>query len=381
MQVTHSLRDYGFERWAGVLTWLMLAAISLWLAVVNLDFGWFSTQWLSALGLFVVYIVAFSFATRDQALPREPYSRFVLMALQLCCAYGLFWLLPFGFLAILITMWCAQLPYFVTVRTAVLIAALVSVPHAVIFQWHWQQSGAWLSAVLFWAFHLFAILMMASQLREVRAREREQAANRELRATQALLNEANKQQERTRIARNIHDLLGHHLTALSIQLQVAERKSDGEVKTLLQESQSIAKLLLADVREAVSDIRAASDMPLKSILQELVYQHPEKQVELEVEPTLRLRDVEVADAVVRICQEGISNFMRHAKGNRLVITVRRELEQLLLSLQDNGSVPASLPEGNGLKGMRDRVQALGGEFELSTTAGVSVSIRLPLEDE
>lgn len=381
MQITHSLRDYGFERWAGLLTWFMLAAMSLALTTERDGFAWFSPLWLVTAALFVLFIVAFSFATSDERLPGEPRSRFLLLALQLGCVYGLFWLLPFNFIAVLITMWCAQLPYFVTVRTSIIIALVVCLPQALIFQFHWGHSGAWLTALLFWAFHLFAILMMASQLRESRARQREEATNRELRATQALLSEANKQQERTRIARNIHDLLGHHLTALTIQLQVAERKSEGEVKGLLQQSQSIAKLLLADVREAVTEIRSASALPLQKVLQELVYEVPGKRVAFSIPDGFHVRQMEVADAVLRIIQEGITNFMRHSNGDTLKVCVQQVADELVIELQDNGHVNVAITPSNGLRGMQERVAQLGGTFMLTTESGLRIAVHLPMEEQ
>ncbi len=379
MHIAHSLRDYGFERWAGLFTWALLTAISLWLIAERPDTQFLSLGWFAVLGLFVAFIAAFSFATQDEPLPQEPASRFLLLGLQLLCVYGLFWLIPLNFLAILLTMWCVQLPHFFPVRTAAVIALIISVPHALIFQLHWDYSNAWLSTLLFWAFHLFAILMMASQLREVRAREREQATNRELRATQALLTEVNKQNERTRIARNIHDLLGHHLTALAIQLQVAERQSEGDVKKVLQRSQSIAKLLLSDVREAVSEIRSNSDMPLSTILQELVYEVPGKEVVLDVEPSLHLQQVEVADAVVRIAQEGITNFVRHSRGDRFTVRVRAADNTLVVEMSDNGTLGKVVEFGNGLRGMQARTEALNGVFSCNTEQGLAIAIELPME--
>ncbi|RUO63545.1 sensor histidine kinase [Pseudidiomarina insulisalsae] len=379
MQIKHSLNDFGIERWAGLLTWALLATMSLWLIAGRPDSALFSASWWGALLLFVVYIVAFAKATQEQSLKFEPTSRYLLLLLQLLCVYILFWLLPLNFLAILLTMWCAQLPYFFTIRNSVLIAALINVPHALIFQLHWQQQDAWLTSLLFWAFHLFAILMMGSQLREQRARESEQALNRELRATQKLLTEVNKRQERTRIARNIHDLLGHHLTALAIQLQVAERKSEGEVKQLLQQSQGIAKLLLADVREAVSEIRASAAMPLKPLLEQLLIPTPHKRIELDLDPGLQLAQVEVAEAVVRIVQETITNFVRHSRGNCLRIAAQLSDRHFNLQMSDNGGPTATVELGNGLQGMRDRVHALKGSFALTTAPQFCIRISLPVE--
>lgn len=104
-----------------------------------------------------------------------------------------------------------------------------------------------------------------------RAFKEEQAnqLNRELIATQSLLSEATKQSERLRISHNIHDVVGHHLTALTINLQVASHLTDGKGKEAVDQSYSVAKLLLSDVRSAVSEIRDMSVIDLRSALQRL----------------------------------------------------------------------------------------------------------------
>ena len=111
-------------------------------------------------------------------------------------------------------------------------------------------------------FNLFAMIMSNTAIKESKAREEADALNRQLLSTQQLKKQALTQDERLRIARNIHDVLGHHLTALTINLQVASRKADllestesQAIKRQVEQSHSIAKLLLSDVREAISDIR------------------------------------------------------------------------------------------------------------------------------
>ena len=79
-------------------------------------------------------------------------------------------------------------------------------------------------------FNMFALIMVNTATKEREAKERPNQLNRELLATQKLLRQASTQAERVRIVRNIHDLLGHHLSALSINLQVASRITQGEAK-------------------------------------------------------------------------------------------------------------------------------------------------------
>ena len=86
----------------------------------------------------------------------------------------------------------------------------------------WEQTnGLWLTAILFWTFNLFSLMMMESRKQAEVAREQAEQANRELRALQDLMQQASRKDERTRIARDIHDLVGHHLTALSLHLLVS----------------------------------------------------------------------------------------------------------------------------------------------------------------
>lgn len=368
------------ERWAGLITWGLLSVIVLWLYADDLPNGLRDPRWFIIVALLLGFIVLFALATRERAFQREPQTRTLLVCLQLAFIYPLFWLTPYNFLAILLTMWSAQLPIFMTVRKAALVALAASVVFGAIYQWRWQMDDAWLSALLFWAFHLFAITMTASQLREQRSREREQQLNRELRATQALLSEASRQQERTRIARNIHDLLGHHLTALSIHLQVAERKSTAEAQQMVRESQRIAKLLLADVREAVAELRDNEQLDIRQALNALTGTIDGRVIRLQMDSTVQVTDVEIADAIVKAAQEGITNFLRHSRGNAMTIAVMTQADRgLLLELRDNGSVGPELRQGNGLQGMHERFAAVDGECRIDTREGLCIRCSIPAE--
>lgn len=235
-----------------------------------------------------------------------------------------------------------------------------------------------LNSLLFWTFNLFALVMTNSRLQEQKAREAANEANRELLATQSLLSEATKQAERVRIARNIHDLLGHHLTALTINLQVASRLSEGEVKDKIEQCHGLAKLLLSDVREAVSEIREKSNLQLKDALDSLIDDIPQIQVKLDYPEDLRIDDVTVATTILRCVQESLTNSLKHSNADHFSILLEEKDHKLLLRMRDNGHASSTLGSGNGLEGIKERVKALGGSVSFSPGSdGFKTHIELP----
>src|SRR5690606_35509497 len=100
----------------------------------------------------------------------------------------------------------------------------------------------------------FAFVTGLVARQQAQAREDQRRLNAELRATRALLAESVRVNERTRISRELHDLLGHHLTALSLNLEIASHLADGAAREHVGQAQTLAELLLSDVREAVSQL-------------------------------------------------------------------------------------------------------------------------------
>lgn len=166
-------------------------------------------------------------------------------------------------------------------------------------------------------------MMSAAQLREARARHEAEQSNRELRSTQALLTAATEQAERTRIARNIHDVLGHHLTALTIHLQVASRKANPEARESVERSHALAKLLLADVREAVSDIREHDHIDIQQALRQLASDSPTAEISVACDKEVRINAIQVADALLRCTQESITNALRHGRATRIDVSLKQ----------------------------------------------------------
>ena len=373
-----SITRLGADRWAALLTWLIVATTSLYFTHRQGLLLWSDVATYLAYFAFAGFIISFHLATRSKPFKREPYTRYWLIVIQLLCIYFLFFVIPHNYVAILLVIWAAQLPYFMTLPRAIMVMAVLSAAFGVIYHTHWQQSGAWVSALLFWTFEIFSIVMMVTQLKEQQARQREEAINRELRATQTLLAEASKQSERTRIARNIHDLVGHHLTALTIQLQVAERKSEGEVKALIERSQHVAKLLLADVREAISDIRDSAAIDIKKALFALQLKTQDKHVIINVADDVAITDVATAEALLLIAKEAITNFFRHSNGRTLNIELSNN-QRIEMLIVDSGTIQGPLKLGNGLRGMQERVIELKGSLTINEQPNLTITATLPKE--
>ncbi len=226
---------------------------------------------------------------------------------------------------------------------------------------------------------LFALGAAVLAEREARAREELARANAELYATRELFADATRTAERLRIARDLHDSLGHELTALRIQLEVA-RNATGEVqREAIERSSGAAQRLLGAVRETVSAMREEAPIDLERVLGRLATAVPKPAITITIDPALRDVDPALAHAIFRFAQEAITNAARHAGADHLVLSVARDGDRVAVSARDDGRGAAPLREGNGLRGLRERIEALGGTFEAGAPGrGLALTALLPL---
>lgn len=238
-----------------------------------------------------------------------------------------------------------------------------------------------LQAMLLFGYSSFVFLTSVVARRQMEARDEQRQLNSELRATRALLAESSRLNERSRISRELHDLLGHHLTALSLNLEVASHLSEGKPKEHVRQAQSLAKLLLSDVREAVSQLRGDDAIDLREALFSLVDGVPSLEVRLDVPPEFRISDPGRAQVLLRATQEIITNAARHSGASRLDLRIARAGGDILLDARDDGRGADGVVAGHGLQGMRERLAEYAGRLDIDTAPGRGFALRLHLPVE
>lgn len=221
---------------------------------------------------------------------------------------------------------------------------------------------------------LATVFSTATLLREKRMRAELAQAHVELKAAGVLLAESTRTAERLRISRELHDLIGHQLTVLTLNLEAARHLDDEMARGHIERADEVARGLLRDVRATVGEMRARP-ADLRRSLEEMVEGIPGLAVDITVDPELDLQE-EHQVAFLRLAQEAVTNTIRHSEASRLSIDVSREGDQVSLVARDDG-IGARLPElGNGLRGLRERFESLGGELTVDGAAGFVVTGRV-----
>lgn len=244
-----------------------------------------------------------------------------------------------------------------------LAAAAVSVPD-------WYAHVERVSDLVMLAVGLVLTLTMAAvAVRERDGRIRLQESHR----TVAELSAA---AERARVARDLHDDLGHHLTAIVVLLEKASAFHDREpaaAKAAVVDAEQSARRALGEVRESVRSLRS---FHLLAALDELVAGQDE--VTLTVSGSPDGHAVGALHALYRAAQEGITNARRHAGATRIAVAVDLDAERARLAVADDGRGMGAAAEGFGLLGMRERVALSGGRVDLaSTSSGTRLTVTIP----
>jgi len=245
----------------------------------------------------------------------------------------------------------------------------------------WTIVTAFLQVCMYLGMSALAFFTSLVARQQTEEREAQRRLNSELRATRALLAESTRIAERMRIARELHDLIGHHLTALSLNLEVASHLVNPTAVDHVRKAQATAKHLLADVREAVSELRQDDAVDLTQALRSLVEGVPGLAVHVTTPPRFGVQDPRRAQVLLRCAQEIITNTARHANARNLWLHFTYLDNDLLeLRARDDGRGASEVAPGNGLSGMRERLAEFGGSLAVESQAGrgFELTVHLPL---
>jgi len=217
-----------------------------------------------------------------------------------------------------------------------------------------------------------------------------EAAKKELEAAQAREAELAVLRERERLARDLHDSLGHALVALTVQLEAVQRlyRVDPERAAAQMDAlKTLTRSSMDTLRRSIAGLRAQDfdDCDLRSALQSLCVDFGQRTgltVTCALDEETPAFSSVLVETVWRVVQEALTNVEKHAQADRVAVCLGYEARAVVVRIADNGiGLPDNADAGLnhfGLRGMRERVEGLGGTLTLSNDAGAVVEARLPV---
>lgn len=372
---------YPLRRYLGAMN---LTAFFTWLVLMVLLFAssprFFLISRVEAAASLMAFLAVFVIKQRHEDSSPLSVTCALLFALEglLALVTIVFWA-PFGYAPILLIMFMADCGMLLRPRALLLAGFGINAGFYVIATRVWHMEEVWGTMLAYLTFQLFATLTAwyARRANETAAQLRE--TNAHLLATRSLLEESARDHERLRLARELHDVAGHKLTALKLNLTVLQREAGGAptVDTAVQ----LVTELLADIRGVVAQMRQHDGLDIREALRQLIAPLPAPpRIHLDLDDA-RVACVAQAEALLRVVQEALTNVVRHSQAGNVWVSLRREGEQLHLAVRDDGQAELPLREGFGLSGMRERLAQLSGRLEISRAAqgGLSLDVQLPVQ--
>jgi two-component system, NarL family, sensor histidine kinase UhpB len=195
---------------------------------------------------------------------------------------------------------------------------------------------------------------------------------------------AGQENERRRVAQELHDEVGQTLTAVLLQLERLGRTAPPELREELSEARETARTSLEEVRAVAQRLRpeALDDLGLRNALAALAQRLSERsgirivrRLDSDVAPLSREAEL----VVYRVAQEALTNTLRHSGATRAEVALSGHGERVVLRVSDDGRGLDGAEPGAGIQGMRERALLVGGELELSSPEGGGAEVRLELD--
>ncbi|MBK8977901.1 MAG: hypothetical protein IPM29_18490 [Planctomycetes bacterium] len=358
-------------RASGVITWVAALAPLGWRLA---SAPWLAREPRVALGVVAALVFGLGFLPRLRRAAGTVAAAGVLQVAAAACAV---WCLPFTLpgvptLALLCVVAVPQFALAGRDRLGQAIVLAQTVGLAVVYRPH--LGGGVAFAVFVTAMcglQAFAFAAARLAAREARGRAALERSLAELSAAQAVIAAGERLGERTRIARDLHDAVGHHLTTLSLHLDLARRQDADAARRTVETAHSICRVLLAELRDVLADVRGAgSGGELLAAIRDLLGRVPMLELRVELPDDLGDVDPECAHVLLRGVQELVTNALRHAGGAMLALEVRRDGARIVVVARDDGRGVGAPRAGGGLAGLAARVAQVGGSLRIESPAGV-----------
>jgi len=352
-------------RVAGILAWLLVGVPIVVQGPGQPD------RFAVWLGGFVAFGGLFVWATARLDAP-GPAFRAALLA-QVGCVIAMTATQCRGWEGTLLVLVAMQLGLTTSRRTGLSWIVLQTAALGWAIQHHWSLRSAVLLSPPYLGFQVLALLVFEVLRREIHARTELARTNAELLSTRALLEESARLAERLRLAREIHDGMGSHLAALSLNLEAMAQDASlppGPLDT----ARRLTRRLYDEVESLIDAAGRDGGIDLGQALATLASAIPRPRVHLDA-PAPTVKDPERAHVLLRCCQEIVTNTVKHAGAANLWISIRVEDGALELSARDDGTGTERLGPGHGLEGMRRRLEEVGGVLDIDTRPGAGFQLR------
>lgn len=369
---------------------LTLAAVAAWLAV------WFSmgglwqrdpqAAWLahSAAIAFIILFIG------EQLISHRLGNRGFA---AICVALALLALVPValnphGAGSILLVLWASMVAARFEGLALWLWLGIVNLAVALIMWAFWPSVNyLWITWMAYLSFQVFAALVMRYAAQSERMSEQLRQANSELAAinaellgTRSLLDASARDSERLRISRELHDVAGHKLTALKLNLNALQRRPEFSALRELKIAADISDELLQDIRAVVQQLRLHDDSPLREALQVLAAPFPQLKLQLQLDEACSELSIPEAEVILRCVQEALTNSVKHAAAKQLHVRLHRINQTWQLDINDDGHSIPQVQLGNGLNGMRERIESLGGQLRWLAEKGMPLTAQWPARE-
>lgn len=331
-------------------------------------------------GMMIVFLLAFAASISDRLASRPGAYRVACLVLAVC-ALGVVSLSRSGVTPILLVLLVAVLAAHLRGRELLWWFVGLNVCFVAIMVWDWRLEGRglWITAIAQISFQAFAAMLMRSARRAEEMADQLRATNAELLTTRTLLAESARDQERVRLSRELHDVAGHGLTALKLNLELLARDPRQPDPRRVATSLALADELLQDLRRVVREMRDDEGIELHAALERLGAPFPRPRLHLTLPDGLHIVDRDQVEVVLRAVQEALTNAARHGHARSLHVTLRADGAEWALCIEDDGRAPEQVRAGDGLSGMRERFEQLRGSLRIGRGAlgGLRLDARWP----
>lgn len=357
-----------FPKNFGVLPYVFLVYLTFPAYYISLENGW-----KMVIGFILLFVFLVAYRQLYMEMGERSYSFWLVVQLVIILYLSIFynfynWFM--GFFPANFIGWYTNKKHFY--RALVLFGIVMLIP----FGFHFMSSA--FSKDIFYLLP-FLIIMLASPF-GIRSMNAKMELEKKLDEANEQIKEYIKREERMRIARDLHDTLGHTMSLITLKSQLISKLIPKDSKKALEQTKELEKTsraVLTQLRELVSDMRAITVaeelIEARTILKAAgIALHFQGDSELKRIPFL-------TQNILSMClREGVTNVVKHSHADHCYVTIEEEEGQVLLTIQDDGIGRIDGHYGNGLNGMSERLELIDGSLQLSSHNGMKLMIMVPI---